>query len=364
MDKEETRPEHDYRAKKQAQKDYAQETERLRRQRDTKIAELWQEREKYMKLAANHAGNIGLVYAAEQNDYIKLVAGVELPPPPPPVEPPTAPEPAPPPPRPATAEQHGRLSGFMLKHLHWILAIPVGMFVGYGLASLLGLSLSRDPIFIAIGVVIGCSVILGMKVLFWHLWHFVGRKAGLQEATFLQYTLATLITILLVAAEVFLGGFALVLFSQRTLVQGQEPLSPLIATSLAIAVSTAIVLISAVTGYKSGYRDQDDRDHQETLYKQAVKHHQELEEHKSKLYAKAQEEYQLQVKKLEQARDLQLASYREENEKFDNYKQLPDYQALLQCIGWIKSIDVLIEAQEKQQTNTSISRGHGIRYLS
>lgn len=363
MEKNHTGPEDDYRAKRQAQKEYAQESDRLRRERDTKLASLWEEREAYMKLASKHAGNLGLVYIAERNDYIKLVSGVELPPPPPILDPPKEPEPAPPPPKPATVEHGGTINNFMLKHFHWFLALPVGAFVGYGLASLLGLSLARDPILILAGIVIGCSVIVGMKILFWHLWHFVGKQTGLGQAKWHHAGIASVITILLVAAEVFLGGFALVLYSQKTLVQGQEPLSPIIATGLAIAVSTAIVLISAVTGYKSGFRDQDERDHQEALYKQTLQHHQALENFKAQVYAKAQADYATELKKHEENREKHLAQYREENEKFDNYKQLPEYQTLLQCISYIGSIDFLIENHERLQTNTSISRGHGQKYV-
>src|SRR5262245_4496016 len=119
----------------------SQDDSTIERQRaqDSKLDAMLEEREHCMKAACDHAGAIGLVYNAGENNYYRIAAEeekVEMPPTP---EPPAPPKVASPPRLGHEARQRAGKRSKFLDYLGWFLSIPVGVFVGYGLATLTGL---------------------------------------------------------------------------------------------------------------------------------------------------------------------------------------------------------------------------------
>src|SRR5688500_13548045 len=72
-------PAHQYEAKKQNLRQLDDETRKGVAELQAQIQAMRDEREAAMKTAATHAGNLGFVYNADTNEYIKVVSGIKEP---------------------------------------------------------------------------------------------------------------------------------------------------------------------------------------------------------------------------------------------------------------------------------------------
>ncbi|MCB0825683.1 MAG: hypothetical protein KDC26_05800 [Armatimonadetes bacterium] len=354
-----THPANGYADTMQSRRHYEEESDRRQGAITEDIKRLREEREECMKLASNHAGAVGLVYVAKTNSYTKYISDIEKPEVPPAPSRPERPEPQL---RKAPTRLSviaNKMTNWFLNSAHWYLAILPGLFVGYGLTSLTGLNATRNPVEFAVGFLIGIAVLLGMKLLLYHLWHLAGRSKARSEATGLPITLASVLSGVLVMAEVFLGATALVQFSHRVAFDASQEMQFAVAFFVALAISAPIVLISAVKGWKDGSQELTEDDSHELQRKYDEDHHRALIEHVESKYAIQLSDWEKDRLRHESEREKMLQAYDQQKSDLESYRKLPDYQALMKYIGRIDTINLLLEETESIKTRDSISRGHG-----
>lgn len=351
-------PETQYEQKQGQLERHSAETKGRRLAHEERLRTLRNEREEAQKKACDHAGNIGLVYSAEDNNYYRITSHIpappklELPTPPAAPTPPTAP-------RPSAADP--RLAGAWattLKVISWVLAVPVGAFVGYGIATLAGFPIQRVPAYLVAGIVVGIALVVGIKILFEVMWTGQGRQVALGKATPASLIGSYLLTAGLVLIEAFLGAQALVIYSQRTVFEASQAIPLALAFPLAVAISSAALLISAFQGYQVGRNSLTADDYAERDYQRQLADH-------AKLVQKAESEYSAQLSRWESERLRLEAEHRNlldrsegERAEMEHYRKSPDYQALLKYIGRVNTLNLQIQEAEKLLTSDSIERGH------
>jgi hypothetical protein len=279
----------------------------------------------------------------------------------------------------------------------WFFAALVGAFVGFGLLTIIGLPYQRpgDRVNLVTTVAIGIAAICGMKLLLDAMWYKAGRERELMDSSPLRLAIYSTISFLIVAVEASLGGYALVKYSEKASFQGAGKMDLWLAIFLAIAVSTSTLLFSAFIGYQKGQRSVSDRDRAEADYQHSLRDHAE----KCKVI---EDEYQEQVKLVNERRqaereienrrhrlhlemlddskqahaemlerwktDVEMISKHhhegmmnrdQRNGELETLQKLPDYRALLQCIGLVSALTVRIDELTKQRNDENISRGYG-----
>ena len=136
----------------------------------------------------------------------------------------------------------------------WLASVFVGLFVGYGLFRLVGGNEKRSPGEFYVALAIGVGVIVGIKLLMDVLWGRAGRLRAQGERHGAYLGLASGISVLMLAVEAFLGGKALEIYTNKTHYGGQGGLSIWLCVLLATGISTATLLLSGVVGYQKGER--------------------------------------------------------------------------------------------------------------
>ncbi|MCW5938584.1 MAG: cell envelope integrity protein TolA [Fimbriimonadaceae bacterium] len=329
--------------------------ERLRQ----RLEQLKADREESMHAASTHAGKLGFVYRAETNDYIRMVSGAEVPVAPPrPIAPPVPAAPQPPQVKPLGARSKSWWSKTM-DALHWLLAVPVGAFIGYGLGKLAGLITAREPYWFWLAIVLGVSLIVGLKLLLGKLWYGFGHKKSMERLKWYDVPLGLFATFTLIGLEAWLGGQALALYSRQNAMNSGEVLSFFVAFPMAIAISVGILLYSAVKGYQDGQAGLSEAELEERAHQRAEKiHRAEAEridrQHQADLAAWSEEK-----QRHEAANEAAKRQFEAEKEEFDSVRKLPEYQALLGYVGRVSTLNILIEETKQDLDNYSISRGHG-----
>lgn len=352
-----TTPTREASEQKQRIVDYAVETDNKLKSMQNRLDSLYQERESCMLNAADHAGNIGLVYRAESNDFYRIVNADERPPLPPRPERPALPDPVA---HPRTMESRTNHGGSLaIEILIWALVVPVGAYIGYGLGTLAGLPMQRYPALLWVAIGIGMGAIAGMKALFHVLWKSQGRLKKIGEQTTAGFWGAMVLTALMCATEASLGGVALRLYSERTSFDASDALPYPTAVLLAVAVSTATLIVSAVKAYHDGQVNLSVEDQARAQYQKDVRERQEQLEHLEQRHKIAVQDWEQSVAVLDARHQKQVEMYESDKDEFSNYKKLPDYQALLKYIGRINVLTVQIEEAKSAKDNYAISRGHG-----
>ena len=366
-------------------------TEKLQRQLDA----LREEREDAMKAAATHAGNLGFVYNADTNEYVRVVSGVQEP------EMPEAPpalvldqsqfETAA-----AKIEQAERDAADELeKRLQkdpnlpssdnekwyrtipeWTIAVLVGTFIGYGLGKITGLPIDQQPILLGLFLTLGAGVIVGLKLLLHKMWEEYGRSVRRSNPSKWLLALFTTLTLAFCAAEASLGANALVTYSRRVSFRAEDALSFWIALLIAAAISTPILLFSAFKGYGKGVRTMTAEDERVQMDEIRSEHRRVVDENlrirkesATKQLEMLQMQFEADMQAKQEAHALRMREYeaecarkREDYEKerreFEHYKTAPDYEALLGYVGRVNALNVQIADVEKQLTGFKISRGY------
>jgi hypothetical protein len=389
-------PAQQYKAKKNEVATMNHESRLSVRRLMERLDEHRKEREAAMKAAATHAGNIGFVYDAEKNEYMRVVSGLrepEMPVAPPPlvldqtqfdmatarVE---AAE------REAVAELERRLEPsealpnagidkWYKSIPEWTIAIVVGTFIGYGLGKITGLPIDRQPILLGLFLALGAGVIVGLKLLLHKMWEEYGRSVRRNTASKWLLALVTLLTGAFCAAEASLGANALVTYSKRVAFTSAEALSFGIALLIAAAISTPILLFSAFKGYGRGISmmtvdeerlqldairedhrrvvDENLRIRQESAAKQLELLQRQWE---ADLLAK-QESHVLKMREYEAECKRRREIYEKEKCEFDHYKTAPDYEALLTYVGRVNALNVQIAETELALSKYSAGNGVG-----
>lgn len=350
-------PSHQFQRTVENRRAYEEESQRRKDVVDARISKLMDEREECMMLASNHAGAIGLIYVAETNTYSKYVSDVERPPVIPPPDRPEIPEPQK---RSVPNPMANILSKFKKWFLHdshyWLALLP-GLFVGFGLVTLTGLPYQRNPVILPLGLAIGCAVLIGLKLLLYHGWHMVGSMKAVRAGSIAMTTLVATTSAILISAEVSLGATALVKFSEQTSITISERMPFVLAFLVALAISSPIVLISAVVGWKDGVQSISPVA-SETLKEQIEQeHHLALQHHIESCYNVKLSDWEKSLLRHEDETKKLLEKYEVQKAELESYRKLPDYQALMKLIGRVGVLNKMIAEANQMRNNESISRG-------
>jgi len=301
-----------FQADREYKRGYMQETNALRLAGKEEISRMKRERLDLQKRASEHAGNIGLIYRAEDNSFTRVVIVdsepvlperpvLAMPPSPAPElameKParPAAPERPTPPaleqvPRPAEIDQKWQQAVLWKSIVSWTGAVIVGLFVGFGLLTIAGLPYSRpeDRGFLIGGFLVGVAAIVGIKLLMDVMWSEAGRRYALhrlsppptpelrrevRNSNLAYLALAGLVSIGLVLVEGWLGGQAMVAYSAKASYDGNPTINPTTAILIAMAVSSATMLFSGFLGHQKGQRTLTHEDVRNRHYELAVKEH-------------------------------------------------------------------------------------------
>ncbi|MCX6340781.1 MAG: hypothetical protein NTU72_00195 [Fimbriimonadales bacterium] len=329
-------------------------TENLRQEYRVQIRELTEERHKAMVSAANHAGNIGLVYHPRTNSFARVVISDDLPPlsdlldlnldekdeesqetetpnelpqelkvqptedsvdapvaPPEvsltdvkPVEngkrtKPVKPEKPQRPLQPMLGSQVKKrdwsLDGLTI--FSFLISIFVGLFVGNSLFSILGQSKKTDDgrVVYLFCLAAGVGAIWSLKLLFGRVWYQVGRRRALQESQWHTSLWPFTVTAFLCSCEAVLGSFAIRQFSEKTTIEAKDVISYPIAILIAITISTATLLLSVYLGIQKGERSIQDEDLAQRNYFEECKRIDKEYEEQKRDYSLELEEYNKQI---------------------------------------------------------------------
>ncbi|MBV6459030.1 MAG: hypothetical protein HONBIEJF_02169 [Fimbriimonadaceae bacterium] len=307
-----------YAAERERKRGFSLETDMVRQSARGEIARLKEERLALQKKASEHAGNIGLIYKAEDNSFTRVVivdsepilperpalALLDEPSPhaeadaPLPLQKPVAPEPLPRPavpdletvPRPADVDAKWQRAATWKSIVSWIGAAIVGLFIGFGLLTIAGLPYSRpeDRTFLIGGLLVGVAAIVGIKLLMDVMWSEAGRRYMLgrlsppptaelkKEAAASSrwyLALAGLVSVGLILVEGWLGGQAIVAYSAKSSFDGNPTVPASTAILVAMAVSTATMLFSGFLGHQKGQRSVTHEDVRNRHYELALREH-------------------------------------------------------------------------------------------
>ncbi len=336
---------------------YEKESQRRKDQFDTRILKLIEDREECMMMASNHAGAIGLIYIAETNTYSKYVSDIERPPVIPPPNRPEIPEPKKRTLPSSVSTFISKFKKWFLHDAHYILAIFPGLFVGFGLVILTGLPYQRIPGILPLGLLIGCAVLLGLKILLYHFWHQVGSMKAVRAESTLTTTLLAFLSLLLIFAEVALGATALMKFSEQTAITASERMNFWIAFLVAMAISSPIVLVSAVIGWKDGSQAMSPSSTETLRDKIDQEHHLAIQNHIESTYNVKLSDWEKSLLRHEDETRKLLEKYELQKAELESYRKLPDYQALMKFIGRIGVLTKIIDESKEMKGSESISRG-------
>lgn len=351
-------PSAQYEATQAARRDPERESNRRKQKQEEELERLQAEHEECMKHASTHAGAIGLVYVAESNTYTKYVADIERPVVPPPPLRPDLPEPVKKQVPNTLSRGLSRFKEFLLNDSHYFLAIFPGLFIGFGLLTLTGLPYQRDTYLLVVGLLIGVAVLLGMKLLFYHMWRALGQSRTKGDLNYVVTALTGLFTAFLVAMEATLGGVALVEFSKKVSFGNTATLSPAIAIPVALAISAPIVLLSAVRGWQEGKESLEPSTRHLLAERVEETNFLALQSHIEDKYKVKLSDWEVERLRHEGDREKLIAAYEAQKDELEQYRKLPDYRALMQYISRINVIRKLLDEAQRKKTNDSISRGH------
>ncbi|MDQ2985472.1 MAG: hypothetical protein M3R13_01965 [Armatimonadota bacterium] len=377
-------PGQQYELKKQNLASLDQETRAGLARLSDQVDTMRDEREHAMKAAATHAGNLGFVYNAETNEYVRVVSGLkepEMPEPPPPLmldhaQFQAAADKVEQAERDAAAELEKRLQPntelpadtekWYRSIPEWAIALLVGAFIGYGLGKITGLPIDQRPILLGLFLTMGAGVIVGLKMLLHKMWEEYGRSVRRSTASKWLLALFTTLTFAFCAAEAALGANALITYSRRVAFRAEDALSVWIALLIAAAISTPILLFSAFKGYGKGVRTMTAED--ERIQMDAIKSEQRRvvdenlrirKESATKQLELLQRQFEADMNAKQEAHALRLREYENEcarkredyeNERreFEHHKTAPDYEALLSYVGRVNALNVQIADAEKR----------------
>jgi len=351
-------PEDDFSRKKAILDRYDEETASRRLSHEAKLAQDIEEREQCMKHASDHAGAIGLVYDAVGNNYYRIASEIEQPEEPAMPEPPAPPALSPTPRMKDVVRQGNGKTSKWLDGISWVLSIPIGIFVGYGLVTLTGLPIQRQPIYMWAGCLIGVAAILALKLLFDRLWRHVGKEKAMGHPIVGLVLFSGALTLALTMVEAWLGAQALVIYSHRVAFDEKDALQLGTAFPLAIAISTATLLLSAVAGYIKGTETLSEHDEEIREYEFLTRQNEKENERRQAQHREEIRRWEEQKQALNTQHQDQLTRMDAEKEEMDNYRKSADFQALLKYIGRINSLNVIIEEQEAKMKSDRISRGY------
>jgi hypothetical protein len=388
-------PAQQYEAKKQNLASMDEETRAGVARLQERLDALRDERERAMSAAATHAGNLGFVYNADTNEYVRVVSGLqepEMPEPPAPLaldqaQFETAAAKIDQAERDAADEIEKRLQPdsnlpiadnekWYRSIPEWTIAVLVGTFIGYGLGKITGLPIDQQPVLLGLFLTLGAGVIVGLKLLLHKMWEEYGRSVRRASASKWLLALFATLTLAFCAAEASLGANALVTYSRRVSFRAEDALSFWIALLIAAAISTPILLFSAFKGYGKGTRTMTAED--ERVQLDAIREQQrkvvdeslrirkesatrQLELLQKQFEADIQAKQELHAAKMREY-DEECARRRDEYERekreFAHYKSAPDYEALLSYVGQVGALNVQIAEAEKRLTSFKIGRGY------
>lgn len=442
---------------KRKQREYLQDTDALKQEFQRKLEELRAQRLELRLNAATFAGKLGLIYHPETNSYVRPVIPDDFPTLPPPVfllpakgeheevkgvaentlvsvqMPPGIPEATtqdpndldlttlepdningkldikrperPLPEMPIEEHYPASVSERVGSLVSWAIVVPIGVFIGYGLDKLLDLSkvnftrmTGNWPLFI-IMILIGLSMLIGLKVLFEALWKTYGEATQFGRLTCWQKAGYIVFTAILALAEVFLTFTAFQVYLRATTLDGALPVNAFALFAASTVVAAPCLFYSAVAGFRKGRRtflryelDKRILEIKDEEYRKLMQQHEE-EELKIKQEKQAemdsqkalrQKQHELELQRLEYEKQVQetwkeqqLALFKRRSElseeglskqdqthdKFESVRKEPDFVSLNQCIGAIESLTQEMNELEQKMTNMNISRGHGARYV-
>jgi hypothetical protein len=387
-------PAQQYEAKKQNLAQLDEETRKGVAELQAHIQALRDEREGAMKAAATHAGNLGFVYNADTNEYVRVVSGLkepEMPETPPVLELDRTQFDA----AAAKIEQAERDAASELEKRiqpdptlpkggekwyrsipEWTIAVLVGTFIGYGLGKITGLPIDQQPIMLGLFLTLGAGVIIGLKLLLHKMWEEYGRSVRRQSASKWLLALFTGLTTVFCAAEAALGANALVTYSRRVSFTAEDALSFWIALLIAGAISTPILLYSAFKGYGKGVRTMTAEDERVKLEAAEAEHRRVVDEQLQIRKESARKQLELLERQFEAVLTIRQEThasrmreyeaecarrrddYEKEKREFEHYKTAPDYEALLSYVGRVSALNAQIADAEKRLTSYKIGRGY------
>jgi len=356
---------------------FANETAEGRQRIQEEIDQLVALRYQTRMRAADTAGLLGLRYLAETNSYVHLIPAEEdlvllpetVPPPVPIPREAGAVTKEKPLPQPRKATQVSRwMKGFDI--LLWAFLPIVGAFVGLGLASLAGLPWRNDAAIQLLAVVMGISVVGGLKILIATVWRHVGHLQALGRPIWWPAIAAVLITVGGCILDATLGARALHTYMTMREWSGTTVPDFLQLFLLALAITTPLLLGAGALSYMKGLREPNEEEKDAARYERELaayeaevariaserrrveeEHHAALARHSHELHQKECQASQDKFNTLSAIRDQNLAEWEE-------LKSEPNFKCLQGLISQIDVLSMEIEVREQKLKSYNISRGY------
>ena len=136
----------------------------------------------------------------------------------------------------------------------YVISVLIGGFVGNSLFSLLGISKKtlEGNVSFWFMIFVGVAIMLSFKLLLETIWKGVGKAVKLKEMSWKKYLFPIAVSLGIMLAELNLGAFALINFSIKTSFDASQHMSSQTAFLIAVAITSASIIISGVFGFQKG----------------------------------------------------------------------------------------------------------------
>jgi hypothetical protein len=169
---------------------------------------------------------------------------------------------------------------------------------------------------------------------------------------------AFVLTAALVFVEAWLGAQALVIYSKRVVFDVADALQMGTALPLAIAISTATLLISAASGFIKGSESLTEQDEEMKEHELQMRAHEQEVKRQQDEYRDSLTRWESDKQGRVLAHQERLARMEAEKQEMDHYRKSPDFQALLKYIGRINTLNLIITEEEEKMKGDRIARGY------
>lgn len=194
------------------------------------------------------------------------------------------------------------------------------------------------------------------------MWYSYGRKVSVEAARKWDFVIPTSVFLFLCTAEVTLGALAFHRYITNNAFDASQMVGFWLLVIVAGAISTPLLIFEATTKFGKG-KDSVQKDEREASALEAQRQKEAarieaLNQLAMNRYEQEIRQYESRVQREVTSHAKALEKQREDLNEFEQYRNEPDYQALLKAIGRINVIRTEISRLESRINSIKISRGH------